>query len=432
MMKSTAQIPDKIQDLKPHDSIRHECIELQSINQIGQLEIKRKAETIRRRPLRIAMIGQKGIPATYGGVEHHVENLSAELVKLDHEVTVFCRPHYSQFWKEELQMERLDQAYFYRGIKLAMLPSAKTKHLDTISHSVLASFVASFAKFDIVHYHGIGPSLANILPWLFRKNIICTVHALDYRQKKWGPVARFFLRLGLRSALSHSKKLILVSSTFGSDIKGNSATVYIPNGVPEPLPWGIRELKWLREKGLEPHRYLLFVGRLIEDKRCHLLCQAIEQIEGYRLAVAGDSCFTDDYAQRLRNNAGSKTIFLGNVYGSKLSALYANCALFILPSAVEGLPIVLLEAMRHGAPVLVSDIPENLQVVKPTNEQNLGLTFRVDDQAHLLQMIKYANNRRDKILAMARRAKAVAAEYYTWPEIAKKVEQVYYDILNQA
>ena len=46
--------------------------------------------------MRIAMIGQKGIPATYGGIERHVEEIGARLAERGHEVVIYARPHYTK------------------------------------------------------------------------------------------------------------------------------------------------------------------------------------------------------------------------------------------------------------------------------------------------------------------------------------------------
>ena len=106
------------------------------------------------------MIGQKGIPAMLGGVERHVEELSAHLVMRGHDVTVFCRPHYAEPTPpKRLGLRRLEAPGTHRGVRLRLLPSIPTKHLDAITHVSLATLAAVFGEFDIFHYHSIGPAL---------------------------------------------------------------------------------------------------------------------------------------------------------------------------------------------------------------------------------------------------------------------------------
>ena len=115
--------------------------------------MRRPAGAQATRPLRIAMIGSRGVPARWGGIERHVEELSALLVERGHHVTVFCRSNYVQ--------ERVPE---YRGMRLRQLPTISTKHLDAIVHSGLATSAAMASSFDILHYHALGPGVMGVLP----------------------------------------------------------------------------------------------------------------------------------------------------------------------------------------------------------------------------------------------------------------------------
>ena len=125
--------------------------------------------------LRIAMIGQRGVPATFGGIEHHVEELGSRLVERGHEVTVFCRTNYVH--------EPLGE---YRGMRLRHLPTVGTKHLDAIAHSASSTWSAlREGGFDIVHYHALGPGLMAFAPRLAsRAKVVLTAHGLDYERAK--------------------------------------------------------------------------------------------------------------------------------------------------------------------------------------------------------------------------------------------------------
>ena len=136
--------------------------------------------------MRIGMIGLKGLPATYGGVERHVEELAACLVELDHEVTAYARSHYTPAGTET-----------HRGARIIRQGSIRTKHLDAISHTFVASLDALGREFDVIHYHAIGPALLSVIPRMWppcRAAVVATVHSLDWRRRKWGA-----LRAGLRA-----------------------------------------------------------------------------------------------------------------------------------------------------------------------------------------------------------------------------------------
>ncbi|MEV6494672.1 glycosyltransferase, partial [Actinoplanes sp. NPDC051633] len=135
------------------------------------------------RPLRIAMVGQKGMPATYGGIERHVEEMSSRLVALGHEVTVYCRDSYDAM--------PMDQ---YRGVRLKRTPTLATKHLDAIVHAGTATMAALKDRPDVLHYHGIGPALVAPLPrYLSRVRVVQTVHGLDNQRAKWNRPAKMVL-----------------------------------------------------------------------------------------------------------------------------------------------------------------------------------------------------------------------------------------------
>ena len=133
--------------------------------------------------MKIAMIGQKGIPSIYGGIEKHVEELSVLLVQKGHEVNVYTRLNYTPADKKE-----------FNGVNLISLPSIHTKHLDTITHTFLATLHVLFKKVDIIHYHGVGPSTLAWIPRLLkpRAKVIVTFHSIDRFHKKWGLFARYW------------------------------------------------------------------------------------------------------------------------------------------------------------------------------------------------------------------------------------------------
>lgn len=299
------------------------------------------------------MIGQKGYPPVHGGIEKHVAELAGRLATRGIAVDIFSRPHYSAAnGPTELP-----------GVRVRRLASIPTKHLDAISHSVLSTFAALGGGYDVVHYHAIGPGmLAGIPRWLAGKRTVVTVHGLDWQREKWGRFARGVLRVGEVCSARFPDRTIVVSRALAEHFsrRHGRSTVAIPNGISPP---DLRPPDAMRGLGVEPP-YILFVGRLVPEKGCHLLLEAYsrlpaEQRERCSLVIAGDAGFTEGYVRRLREAAEGKVIFTGFVHGPVLDELYTNAELVVLPSSLEGLSIALLEGMSYGRCCLVSDIPPN-------------------------------------------------------------------------
>ena len=122
------------------------------------------------------MIGPRGVPATFGGIERHVEELGARLVERGHEVTVYGRSNYLEAPIEE-----------HRGMRVKSLPTVDSKHLDAIVHSGVVDEAAIRDAFDVMHYHAIGPGVMAALPrFASPAKVVLTVHGLDDERAKWG------------------------------------------------------------------------------------------------------------------------------------------------------------------------------------------------------------------------------------------------------
>jgi glycosyltransferase involved in cell wall biosynthesis len=370
-------------------------------------------------PQHIAMVGQKGLPATFGGIEHHVENIGARLVERGHRVTVYCRSSYSEVLVKE-----------HRGMKLVAAPTIGTKHLDAIVHSATSTGKALSAGADVVHYHGIGPGLVAPVPrFLSRSSVVMTVHGLDHQRAKWGAAAQAVLGAAHWMSGRVPDELVVVSRDLVEHYRDRSGleATYVPNGV---VPHPRVGADALDQFGLRPGRYAVSVGRLVPEKRADLLIKAFRQVEGdHRLAIVGDSSFSDDFSRHLRDLAADepRVVFTGFAYGEKLAALYQHAGVFVQPSALEGLPLTLLEAVSYDCPVLVSDIPPHLEVVG--NGSSRHRTVPVDDlpalTAALGQMLR-AGGAADRLPdPVADELRAAVVSHYSWDAAVLELEQVY-------
>lgn len=371
--------------------------------------------------MKIGMIGQRGVPANYGGVERHVEEIGARLAARGHEVTVFSRPNYAE--------SAVDQ---YRGMRVQTVGTIDTKHLDAIVHSSFSTTRAMADGLDIVHYHALGPGVPSLLPrYLGKAKVVQTIHGLDGQRAKWGRVAQTALNSAEWLSARVPDATIVVSSDLSRhyQVKYGRQTEVIPNGVnlPEPIPSTQVEEAY----GLEPNSYVLYVGRIVPEKAVDLLVQAYADVPGdTKLVIAGGSSHSDGFVATVHRLAESdpRVIFTGYVYGSELGALYSNAAVFVLPSYLEGMPLTLLEAGSYGRPVVVSDLPVHQEVLRHTGPGRR--MFPVGDAGELTKQLADVLYHHEAATEDAAMFRETIIEHHSWDTATDQVEDLYRRLLG--
>ena len=370
--------------------------------------------------MRIAMIGQKGITAIYGGVERHVEDLSRELVKQGHDVLVYARAWYSPKALKN-----------YHGVRVIHTPTIHTKNLDAIVGTFTATLHALRQNCDVIHYHGVGPALLSFIPSVFspKTKVIATFHCIDRYHQKWGALAKLMLWLGEKAACTFPHQTIAVSRTIANYCLNefHKKTDYIPNGVSVMKNIGDNLLE---KFDLKKDKYILMVARLVRHKGAHYLLEAWQNarsqypqlLKDYKLVIVGGSTFTDKYVQELHEIArgDNSIVFTDWLNGQMLEEIYKNCTLYVNPSENEGLPISVLQAMAYGKPVLLSDIPEHQELVDNSNFlfHNTSVTSLADK---IVKLMKNETVLKDQGEAN----KALAVKNYDWKKLSRQTLAVY-------
>ncbi|MBU2542936.1 glycosyltransferase family 4 protein [Patescibacteria group bacterium] len=375
--------------------------------------------------MKIAMIGQKGIPAIQGGVEKHVHELSVRLVKFGYNVTVYARKWYTG----------ANEDYKLEGVNIKHLPSIHTKHFDAITHTLIATLHAIKNNYDIIHYHGVGPSLMAWIPRLLSRKtkIIVTFHSIDRYHSKWNVIAKLFLRLGEWTACKFPHETITISQSLQKYCINEfiTETHCIPNAFdPKPIPSQIDELN---KFGLHENEFIVMISRLVPHKGAHLLINAFnklkldhgseERIKNLKLAIVGGSAYTDKYVKELHKLASinNQIIFTDFQSGETLDQLYAHTKLLVHPSDNEGLPFTVLEAMAYAKPVLVSNIPEHLELI---DDPRAIFTTRDTDNLEK-KLFNILSLPEDKLQGMGQRNKNTIEKHYTWKKLMPKIVAVY-------
>jgi glycosyltransferase involved in cell wall biosynthesis len=371
--------------------------------------------------LKIAFTGLRTIGPSSGGVERAVDEISIRLAARGHDVTVFCRGRFNPCPDP-----------VYRGVRLVNLPALYTKHAEAFTHTFLAA-CRSLTGYDIVHIHGMGPALWAWLPRMGGGKVVVTVHAMDWKRAKWGWWGRAGLRLGERAAVAFPHRTIVVSRALARRYRESYGrdTVYIPNGV---APAERRPLARLKRFGLRGRDYLLFLGRLVPEKGCHLLLEAFRGMTAScKLLVVGETSHTDDYVGRLRELAAAddRVILAGALYGEEKAEAYSNAIGLVFPSQLEGMPIVLLEAMSHQCPVLCSDIEENLEVFQAGGgPERYVACFTRDSAADLRRRLEEFMRHPEIARNRAEAAEAFVQTTYSWDRAVTETEAVYRQLVG--
>ena len=385
-------------------------------------QVYKENRTLPKKPS-VVMIGHKRIPSREGGVEIVVEQLAVRMVKKGWRVEAYNRyGHHVSGKKYDEEYGRNDKKY-YKGIRVRIIPTFQSSKLNAIVYSFLSTFRALFGKFDVFHYHAEGPCAFLMIPKIFGKRVVATIHGLDWQRSKWGNFASAVLKFGEKMAAKHADEVIVLSKNvqrYFEETYGRE-TVFIPNGIERPE---IRKVEVIGQKyGLEKDEYLLFLARMVPEKGVHYLLEAFKKIDtDKKLVIAGGNSQAVEYMDMIRKMAAEddRVIMTDFISGQTLEELYSNAYMYILPSDIEGMAISLLEAMSYGNCCLVSDIPENTEVI-----EDCGVSFKKSDVADLRSQISHLISHPEVVEEYKNRSTYFICNKYNWDDIVDSALELY-------
>lgn len=361
--------------------------------------------------MKIGVIGTRGFPEIQGGIETHCMELYTRIASLgDNEITIYRRKPYVNSRNKNAEFKNIRFVDFY-------VP--KNKYFETFLHSLFSTVHALFQGYDIVHYHNTGPGFFIPILKLSKAKIVFSYHNISYTQKKWNKFAKRFLHSSEIISIANSDFIIFVSEIVKLEIEKlyivNKYKVLF-NGV--SIPRKSEKSDFLDSLGLKKQKYLIGVGRFLEEKGFDYLIKAFKKadLQDYKLVLVGDSDYPTSYSKRLKSFARENGVVLtGYIKGDKLNQIFTFAKIFILSSFEEGLPISLLEAMSFNIDVLASDIPANLQVGLNKDDY-----FRVGDADDLAKNIVYKIS-----LNKERDYREILIRKFNWDNIALETVNIY-------
>jgi glycosyltransferase involved in cell wall biosynthesis len=361
--------------------------------------------------MKIAMIGTRGVPASYGGFETAVEEIGSRLVQRGHTVTVYCRRGNAP----------TETAREYRGMRLVTLPAVRTKSLETLSHTALSvGHVALSQRYDAAFVFN--AANAPFLPVLRLRRTPVALHVdgLEWKRAKWGGRAKAYYRWAEQTGIRTADALI-------ADAQGIADYYTHQFGVETTLlTYGapiLRDVATDALDGLElvPNGYHLVVARMEPENHVDMI------VEGYRLSgatdplvVVGSAPYGSEYTALVHQLAGhdDRIRFLGGVYDQDvLDQLYAHALTYLHGHSVGGTNPSLLRAMGAGTAVIAYDVAFNREVLGADGE------YFTDPESAGVRMLAAEQQPADAAAAGASLRERAAAKY-DWDTVAAGYEDL--------
>lgn len=387
--------------------------------------LRRPAHLERDLRLRICTYTDTALPKL-GGQEVVVDSLARQFMAAGHEVKVLApRPKGSTAIDREL-------------------PYPVVRHPGFVSTRWLVSWYRRYVMklyrqwpFDVLHCHSVYRTgyVAALCRDKLPVPIVITSHGGDVyagncRLRKRGLAERH------RLAIEKADALIAISD-FTADgfrqIAPDAATpiVPIPNGVDlEPFA---KQAPLHLPQGVQPEKYLLFLGRLHERKGVDLLLRAAAKVSDslgdVSLVIAGDGgerAALEELARQL--GLAGRTHFVGRVVGEQKIGLLQHCLAAVMPSRYwEAFGLVALEAYAAGRPVVATRLPGLGDVVRHERTGLLVEPENVEQLATALERIVTDESARRR---WSEQALATSRDY-SWQRIAASHLELFQQLIDQ-
>ena len=360
--------------------------------------------------MKLAILGTRGIPANYGGFETFAEELATRLAARGHDVTVYGRSNNIRY-----------PGRIYKGVKLAILPTIGTKHLDTLAHTFLSVLHALPSRFDCILMCNAANAIFALVPRLTGTPVALNVDGIERLRKKWGPAARAYYRISER--LSTIIPNIVVTD---ADVireyylkEYRTPSVMIAYGA-YCERMGTTEV--LDQLGVRPRGYFLYVSRLEPENNAHVVIRAFEKVQTDKLLlIVGDAPYAQKYIEELKATRDPRIRFTGAIYGTGYRELQSHAYAYIQATEVGGTHPALIEGMGAGNCVIAKDTPENHEVLGDT-----GLFF--SDAESLSDQIQLTLKDPSLVERLRISAHARAKARYSWDAVTDAYEKLFMDL----
>ncbi len=352
--------------------------------------------------MRIALLGTRGIPASYGGFETFAEELSVRLVERGHEVTVYCRTRHSE--------------PRYRGVRLQYLGTLRHKYFDTLAHTFVSTLHLAAHRHDAALYCNGANAVFTLLPRTLGMPVALNVDGIERKRRKWNRLAKAWYRLSEWLATFCPTAVVTDARAIQDYYRSRygKETTFIPYGAETGKTASAETLAAL---GLERGRYFLYVSRMEPENHALEVREAFEHVRtDMKLAMVGDAPYAEDYIRRVRATSDPRILFPGAIYGQGYRELGSHCFAYIHATEVGGTHPALIEAMGRGALVLYRNTAENAEVAG-----DAGIPYEGDLAAKIAEALAMSEAGRE---ALRMRAVERVRRNYSWDAVTDQYERL--------
>jgi glycosyltransferase involved in cell wall biosynthesis len=359
--------------------------------------------------MRLAILGTRGVPASYGGFETFAEHLSTRLVERGHDVTVYCRSHYVS--------PNLKQ---YKGVRLKVLPTIRHKYLDTIAHTFLSALHGMTESYDAALICNAANAAFAPLLRIAGTPVAINVDGLEHKRRKWNWLGRRYYLLSERLSTWLPNEIVtdarVIQEYYLARYRTQSTMIAYGADIERR-----QDRETVNRWGVEPDGYVLYVSRLEPENNAHLVIEAFRKVETTRkLLIVGDAPYAEEYKNELRSLAegDDRIVFTGFVFGEDYRALQQNAYCYIHATEVGGTHPALIEAMGYGNCVLALATPENMEVVGDA-------AIPYGDKDELAEQLQRVLRDEAHVKAYRQRAQERVQKHYDWEGIVDRYESLF-------
>ena len=359
-------------------------------------------------PISIAIVGTRGIPASYGGFETFAQELCLRLAERGHDVTVYCRSHHTPH-----------QLKHFGDVRLVVLPTLRHKYFDTVAHTLVSSLHALGSRHDVVLLcNAINSCFIPVLK-LSGARVAINVDGLEWQRKKWNLLGKGLYRVSEKIACLAADAIVTDSTTIQSYYRRahQTRTVFIPYGAPTEK---VEPNGTLARFGLDRGKYILYVSRFEPENNAHLVLEAFQRVRTEsKLVMVGDAPYAKPYISKLKEMAGPRVLFTGYLFGRDYRELMSHAYCYVHATEVGGTHPALIEGMGLGNGVIVSDTPQNREVAG-----DAALFFSLDGPGHLSEQLQLALARPELLQELSDRARRRVETRYNWDRVTDDYENL--------